>query len=56
MATIQCFTGVDNAGTWTGPKPVLGAPAPVPEPSSVALLAGSVGLLGLGWARSVRRR
>jgi hypothetical protein len=53
--TIQCFSGVDNAGAWTGPKPVLGAPAPVPEPSSVALLAGSIGLLGLGWARSVRR-
>jgi len=56
MATIQCFTGVDNAGTWTGPIPVVGTPAPVPEPPSVALLAGSIGLLGLGWARSVRRR
>ena len=21
MATIQCFTGIDNAGTWTGPNP-----------------------------------
>jgi hypothetical protein len=56
QATIQCFSGVDNAGTWTGPIPVVGAPAPVPEPPSVALLAGSIGLLGLGWARAVRRR
>jgi hypothetical protein len=49
MATIQCFTGVDNAGAWTGPKPV-------PEPPSVAMLAGSIALLGLGWGRTVRRR
>ncbi len=56
MATIQCFSGVDNAGAWTGPKPVLGSPAPVPEPPSVAMLAGSIGLLGLGWGRTVRRR
>jgi hypothetical protein len=55
-ATIQCFSGVDNAGAWTGPKPVLGAPTPVPEPPSVAMLAGSIGLLGLGWGRTVRRR
>jgi hypothetical protein len=55
-ATIQCFSGVDNAGMWTGPTPVVGAPAPVAEPPSVALLAGSIGLLGLGWARSFRRR
>jgi PEP-CTERM motif len=49
-ATIQCFTGVDNAGTWTGPISV-----PVPEPSSIVLIAGSIGLLGLGWAGAVRR-
>jgi hypothetical protein len=48
-ATIQCFTGVDNAGAWTGPKPV-------PEPPSVAVLAGSIALLGLGWGRRVCRR
>lgn len=55
-ATIQCFTGVDNAGAWTGPIPVVGSPAPVPEPPSIALIAGSIGLLGLGWAHTVRRR
>ena len=54
--TIQCFSGVENAGTWAGPISVPGGPAAVPEPSAVALLAGSIGLLGLGWTRVVGRR
>jgi hypothetical protein len=53
-ATIQCFTGVDNAGTWTGPNRVVGSP--VPEPPSLALLAGGISLLGFGWGYRVRRR
>jgi hypothetical protein len=55
-ATIQCFSGVENAGTWAGPISVPGGPAAVPEPSAVALLAGSIGLRGLGWTRVVGRR
>ncbi|HEY1299075.1 MAG TPA: hypothetical protein VGF07_01170 [Stellaceae bacterium] len=47
FATIQCFPGVDNRGTWTGPIS-LGAPPPVPEPPSFALLAGGIVLFGLG--------
>jgi len=38
------------------PISVPGGPAAVPEPSAVALLAGSIGLLGLGWTRVVGRR
>ena len=53
-ATIQCFTGVNNAGTWSGPVAVVGSP--VPEPSSLALLAGALGLLGFGGGAAVRRR
>jgi hypothetical protein len=57
QATIECFTGVDNKGTWTGPITVP-PPPPVPEPPSVALLAGSIGLFGLAWgcAAPVRGR
>ena len=53
-ATIQCFSGVDNAGTWTGPLRVVGAP--VPEPSSLVLLTGALGVLGFGGGAAVRRR
>ncbi|MGE0260540.1 MAG: hypothetical protein AB7T18_17485 [Alphaproteobacteria bacterium] len=56
FATIRCFSGVDNAGTWTGPFAVVGSPAPVPEPSSLGLLTGALGMLGLGGGAVVRRR
>ena len=53
-ATIQCFTGVDNAGTWSGPFAVVGSP--VPEPTSLALLTGALGVLGFGGGVAARRR
>ena len=54
QATIQCFTGVDNKGTWSGPNEAL-PPPPVPEPSSLPLLAAA-GLAAIGAAGAARRR
>ncbi|HEU0155981.1 MAG TPA: PEP-CTERM sorting domain-containing protein [Stellaceae bacterium] len=54
QATIQCFPGVDNKGTWSGPNQVL-PPPPVPEPSSLLLLAAA-GLAAIGAAGTARRR
>lgn len=53
FATIQCFSGVDNAGTWSGPFAVVGSA--VPEPSSLALLTGALGVLGFGGGIATRR-
>lgn len=43
FATIQCFTGVNNAGTWTGPTPVVGTPVPI-APSLAFFVPALVGL------------
>ena len=48
-ATIQCYSGVNNAGTWTGPRPVVGTPVPV-APSLAFFVPAIIGL------RAVRRR
>ena len=55
FATIQCSTGVDTAGTWSGSF-VVGSPSPVSEPPSLVLLTGALGLLGFGGSIAVRRR
>ena len=46
-ATIQCYSGVNNAGTWTGPSSVVGTPMPI-APSLAFFVPALIGLGAVG--------